>query len=138
VGDPEQQVAIKYARMDFDELADAPVEALGLSTSDAAALKQALGVETVRELAEHRLVRRAQAIVNLAGPKQEPTGTQAQRHSRSWMAIGSQAYRNAFGSLHCCHLPARLGGDLLEVCLDGQLAPPDPQPGAVGTPVSPW
>ncbi len=69
MGDPEQQVPKKYARMDFDELADAPVEALGLSTSDAAALKQALGVETVRELAENRFVRRAQAIVNLAGPR---------------------------------------------------------------------
>jgi len=70
MGDPEQQVAIKYERMDFNELADAPVEALGLSTSDAAALKQTLGLETVRELAENRFVRRAQAIVNLAGPKQ--------------------------------------------------------------------
>jgi hypothetical protein len=54
--------------MDFDELADAPLEALGLASGDAAALKQALGIRTVRELAEHRLVRRAQAIVNLAGP----------------------------------------------------------------------
>jgi hypothetical protein len=35
-------VANKYQRMDFDELADAPLEALGLASSDAAALKQAL------------------------------------------------------------------------------------------------
>jgi hypothetical protein len=70
MSDPEQQVAKKYARMDFDELADAPLEALGLSNQDADGLKQALGIGTVRELAEHRLVRRAQAIVNLAGPKQ--------------------------------------------------------------------
>ena len=51
-------------------LAAAPLEALGLASSDAAALKQAPGIRTVRELAEHRLVRRAQAIVNLAGPHQ--------------------------------------------------------------------
>jgi hypothetical protein len=70
MGDHEQQVAKKYARMDFHELADAPLEALGLSNKDADALKQALGIRTVRELAEHRLVRRAQAIVNLAGPMQ--------------------------------------------------------------------
>jgi predicted metalloprotease with PDZ domain len=67
MGEPEQ-VPKRYQRTDFDELADAPLEALGLASSDAAALGQALGVRTVRELAEHRLIRRAQAIVNLAGP----------------------------------------------------------------------
>jgi hypothetical protein len=55
--------------MGFDELADAPLEALGLASGDAAALKQALGIRTIRELADHRLIRRAQAIVNLAGPR---------------------------------------------------------------------
>jgi hypothetical protein len=67
MGDPEQ-VPKRYQRMDFDQLADAPLQALGLSSSDAAALEQALGIRTVRELADHRLVRRAQAIVNLTGP----------------------------------------------------------------------
>lgn len=47
-------------------LADAPVAALGLSSSDAAALEQALDVKTVRDLADNKYVRRAQAIVNLA------------------------------------------------------------------------
>jgi hypothetical protein len=47
-------------------LADAPVTALGLSSSDAAALEQALDVKTVRDLADNKYVRRAQAIVNLA------------------------------------------------------------------------
>jgi hypothetical protein len=69
MGDPNQHPDSKDAGMGFDELADAPVEALGLSKGDAAALKQALGVETVRELADNRFVRRAQAIVNLAAPK---------------------------------------------------------------------
>ena len=51
---------------DFEELADAPVTALGLSSNDAEALRQALGVKTVRDLAENRYIRRAQAIVHLA------------------------------------------------------------------------
>jgi hypothetical protein len=55
--------------MDLDELAAAPLEALGLASGEAAALGQALGIRTVHELAEHRLVPRAQAVVNLAGPR---------------------------------------------------------------------
>ena len=50
-------------------LADAPVTALGLSSSDADALKQALGVKSVRDLADNKYVRRAQAIVSLATQK---------------------------------------------------------------------
>ena len=49
----------------FAGLADAPVTALGLSSSDADALEQALDVKTVRDLADNKHVRRAQAIVNL-------------------------------------------------------------------------
>ena len=59
-----------YEDKDFDELADAPVDALqGLSAGDAEALKQALNIKTVRELAENPFVRRAQAIVHLAHAK---------------------------------------------------------------------
>jgi hypothetical protein len=50
-------------------LADAPVAALGLSSNDADALEQALHVRTVRDLADNKYVRRAQAIVNLANDK---------------------------------------------------------------------
>jgi hypothetical protein len=50
----------------FAALADAPLTALGLSSSDADALEQALGVKTVRGLADNKYVRRAQAVVNLA------------------------------------------------------------------------
>jgi hypothetical protein len=50
-------------------LADAPLTALGLSSSDADALEQALGVRSVRGLADNKYVRRAQAIVNLANDK---------------------------------------------------------------------
>jgi hypothetical protein len=54
----------------FDELADAPVDALaGISKGDADALKQSLGIKTVRQLAEHKLILVAQAIVTLAGKK---------------------------------------------------------------------
>jgi hypothetical protein len=50
-------------------LADAPVTALGLSSSDADALEEALDVRSVRDLADNKFVRRAQAIVNLANEK---------------------------------------------------------------------
>jgi hypothetical protein len=53
----------------FAALADAPVAALGLSSNDAGALEQALDVKTVRDLADNKYVRRAQAIVNLANEK---------------------------------------------------------------------
>ena len=53
----------------FAALADAPVAALGLSSSGADALEQALDVKTVRDLADNKYVRRAQAIVNLANQK---------------------------------------------------------------------
>jgi hypothetical protein len=56
-------------RSDVDRLlglADAPVAALGLSSSAADALEQALEVRTVRDLADNKYVRRAQAIVKLA------------------------------------------------------------------------
>ena len=50
-------------------LVDAPVAALGLSASAAAALEQVLEVRTVRDLADNKYVRRAQAIVKLADEK---------------------------------------------------------------------
>ena len=49
----------------FAGLADAPVTALGLPSSAADALAQALGVKSVRDLADNKYVRRAQAIVHL-------------------------------------------------------------------------
>ena len=53
----------------FAALADAPVTALGLSSSEADALEQALEVKTIRDLADNKYVRRAQAIVKLANEK---------------------------------------------------------------------
>jgi pantoate kinase len=54
----------------FTALADGPVTALGLSSSAADALAQALEVKTVRDLADNRFVRRAQAIAHLANEQQ--------------------------------------------------------------------
>ena len=53
----------------FADLADAPLTALGLSGNDADALEQALDVKSVRDLADNKYVRRAQAIVKLANEK---------------------------------------------------------------------
>jgi hypothetical protein len=53
----------------FAALVDAPVTALGLPDRAAEALEQALGVKTVRDLAENKYVRRAQAILTLADAK---------------------------------------------------------------------
>lgn len=59
-----------YEQMSFAEIADAPVDALqGLSAGDAEALQKALGIKTVRQLAENKYVAWAQAMCTLAGPK---------------------------------------------------------------------
>jgi hypothetical protein len=57
---PDNQLDVEK----FTALADAPVTAVGLSSGDADALEQALGVRSVRELADNKYVRRAQAIVH--------------------------------------------------------------------------
>jgi uncharacterized protein YidB (DUF937 family) len=41
----------------------------GVSSSDAEAIQKAIGVKTIRQLAEHKFVRAAQAITLLAGAK---------------------------------------------------------------------
>jgi hypothetical protein len=53
----------------FAALVDASITALGLPQRAADALEQALGVKTVRDLAENKYVRRAQAILTLADGK---------------------------------------------------------------------
>lgn len=56
-----------YENLDFDALADAPVDALeGLSKGDAEALQKAFNIKTIRQLAESKFVLRAQAITSLA------------------------------------------------------------------------
>jgi len=56
-----------YEHMEFSVLADAPVDAIeGVSAADAEALKSALGIKTIRDLAENKYVAIAQAVVGLA------------------------------------------------------------------------
>lgn len=56
-----------YENSDFADLATAPVSALqGVSDSDAAHLKAAFGIDTIRELATNKFVLWAQAINVLA------------------------------------------------------------------------
>ena len=56
-----------YEQRSFEELADAPVDALeGVSKNDADLLAKAFNIHTIRERAESKFVLRAQAIVNLA------------------------------------------------------------------------
>ena len=67
MADIGKRVDKKYEQLDFDELADAPVEALeGLSAGDAEALQKAFNIKTIRQLAESKFVLRAQAITALA------------------------------------------------------------------------
>lgn len=59
---------------EFAELADAPVAALqGLSDADGVALQKALNIKTIRDLAENKYVRWAQAIVALSTNKKVKT-----------------------------------------------------------------
>ncbi len=56
-----------YDQKSFEELADAPLDALeGVSKNDADLLAKAFNIHTIRELAESKFVLRAQAIVNLS------------------------------------------------------------------------
>ena len=67
MADINQFVDKDYENMNFQELADCPVAAIqGLSENDAQALKEAFGVDTIRELAENKFVRIAQAITALS------------------------------------------------------------------------
>ena len=60
----------QYEQQEFNDLAEAPVAAIqGLSEGDADALKQALNINTVRDLAENKFVRIAQAVVALSGSR---------------------------------------------------------------------
>ncbi len=56
-----------YEGKEFSELAGAPVDALqGVSEGDAEHLKAAFNIKTIRDLAESKYVRWAQAIVQLS------------------------------------------------------------------------
>src|ERR687885_705880 len=59
-----------YEQKEFKELAEAPVDAIqGLSEGDAEKLQEAFNVKSVRDLAENKFVRIAQAVVALSGSR---------------------------------------------------------------------
>jgi len=67
MADLSKHVDKAYEDKDFDDLADAPIDALeGVSKGDAEALQKAFNIRTIRQLAESKFVLRAQAITNLA------------------------------------------------------------------------
>jgi hypothetical protein len=60
----------QYEEMDFEDLANAPVDALaGVSAADAAALKQAFNIKTIGDLGRNKFIGAAVAIASLAGKK---------------------------------------------------------------------
>ncbi|MBA4184386.1 MAG: hypothetical protein H0X49_10285 [Acidobacteria bacterium] len=57
----------EFEEKDFSDLAEAPVDAIaGLSRADADALKQALNIRTISDLAENKFVLIAQAVMALS------------------------------------------------------------------------
>ena len=67
MADISKHVDKQYEGMDFVELADAPVDALqGVSAGDAEHLAKAFGIKTIRDMAESKYFRWAQAIVHLS------------------------------------------------------------------------
>jgi predicted RecB family nuclease len=57
----------EFESAEYKNLADKPVSAIsGISEGDAALLKRAFGIDTIRELAENKYVTIAQATVKLA------------------------------------------------------------------------
>lgn len=67
MGDISTKLDKAYEGKSFADLADAPVAALqGVSDADAQHLKQAFGIETVRDLGTSKYFLWAQAITKLA------------------------------------------------------------------------
>ena len=57
----------KFESKEYEELANKPVSAIsGVSETDAALLKKAFGINTIKDLAENKYVAIAQATVSLA------------------------------------------------------------------------
>jgi hypothetical protein len=70
MADITQYIDQAHEQKDFAELADLPIDALqGVSKADAEALQQAPGIKAIRQLAEHKYVRAAQAQTLLAAAK---------------------------------------------------------------------
>lgn len=67
VTDPKDYLDRRYENAQIAELPDAPIDALkGLGRAGGDALRRAIGVKTIRDLADNRFVLAAQEIVRLA------------------------------------------------------------------------
>jgi hypothetical protein len=67
MADPKDYLDRRYENAENAELPEAPVDALkGLGKAGSAALRKAIGVKTIRDLAENRFVLAAQEVVQLA------------------------------------------------------------------------
>jgi hypothetical protein len=67
MADISQHLDKAFESKSFDELAEAPVDALqGLSKGDAELLEKAFKIRSIRDLAESKFVLRAQAIIALS------------------------------------------------------------------------
>ena len=73
----------RFEDRDINELPDAPVEALrGLGTRGGEALRKAIGVKTIRDLATNDFVLKAQEVLKLAeGPAAIPTVAATQAYA---------------------------------------------------------
>lgn len=70
MADISKHVDKAYEQLSFEELADAPVDALqGVSKGDAELLEKAFKIRTIRDLAESKYFTWAQGIVHLAHTK---------------------------------------------------------------------
>jgi hypothetical protein len=67
MADPKDYLDRRYENAENAELPEAPVDALkGLGRAGSAALRKAIGVKTIRDLAENRFVLAAQEVVQRA------------------------------------------------------------------------
>ena len=67
VTDPRDHLDRRYENAQIAELPDAPIDALrGLGRAGSEALHKAIGVKTIRDLADNRFVLAAQELVRLA------------------------------------------------------------------------
>lgn len=72
MADISKHVDKAYEQMSFEELAEAPVDALqGVSKSDAELLEKAFKIRTIRDLAENKHFRWAQGITHMAYTRKE-------------------------------------------------------------------
>ena len=70
MADLAKHVDKQYEGKSFEELADAPVDALqGVSAGDAELLQKAFGIRTIRDMAESKYFLWAQGIVHLSKTK---------------------------------------------------------------------